>query len=56
MSKGGWAQGTRVRHPKYGMGTVLRIEGTGDDAKLTVSFTNYGMKKLVARYASLEKA
>jgi DNA helicase-2/ATP-dependent DNA helicase PcrA len=56
ISKSGWAQGTRVRHPKYGMGTVLRIEGVGDDAKLTVSFTNYGMKKLVARYASLERA
>jgi DNA helicase-2/ATP-dependent DNA helicase PcrA len=55
IGRGGrWKQGTRVRHPKYGVGTVLRLEGAGDDAKLTVSFTNYGMKKLVARYASLE--
>jgi DNA helicase-2/ATP-dependent DNA helicase PcrA len=44
-----------VKHPRYGVGTVLRIEGAGDDAKLTVSFNNHGMKKLVARYASLEK-
>jgi DNA helicase-2/ATP-dependent DNA helicase PcrA len=51
---GKWKQGTRVKHPKYGVGTVLRMEGAGDDAKLTVSFGNYGMKKLVARYAGLE--
>ena len=51
---GRWILGTRVKHPKYGIGTVLRTEGSGDDAKLTVSFNNYGMKKLVARYASLE--
>jgi DNA helicase-2/ATP-dependent DNA helicase PcrA len=53
--KSGWTQGARVKHPRYGVGTVLRIEGAGDEAKLTVSFNNHGMKKLVARYASLEK-
>jgi DNA helicase-2/ATP-dependent DNA helicase PcrA len=51
---GKWSQGTRVKHPKYGVGTVLRTEGSGGDAKLTVSFNNFGMKKLIARYASLE--
>jgi DNA helicase-2/ATP-dependent DNA helicase PcrA len=52
--KPGWSQGTRVKHPKYGFGTVLRAEGTGSEAKLTISFPNFGLKKLVARYASLE--
>jgi DNA helicase-2/ATP-dependent DNA helicase PcrA len=52
--RAGWSQGTRVRHPKYGFGTVLRSEGTGGEAKLTVSFNNFGLKKLVAKYASLE--
>ena len=52
--RGRWTQGTRVKHPKYGIGTVLRTEGSGGDAKLTVSFNNFGLKKLVARYASLE--
>jgi hypothetical protein len=33
---------------------VLRSEGTGGEAKLTVSFNNFGLKKLVAKYASLE--
>ena len=34
-----------IRHPKYGRGTVLRREGDGEDAKLTVSFPGYGLKK-----------
>jgi len=50
-----WRQGAKVRHPKYGVGTVLESEGEGDDTKLTVSFPGYGRKKLVERYASLER-
>jgi DNA helicase-2/ATP-dependent DNA helicase PcrA len=50
-----WHRGTRVRHPKYGIGTVLDSEGEGEETKLTVSFPGYGQKKLVERYASLEK-
>jgi len=48
--------GTRVRHPKYGIGTILEVEGEGEDRKLTVSFQDYGAKKLVERYANLELA
>jgi DNA helicase-2/ATP-dependent DNA helicase PcrA len=48
--------GSYVRHAKYGRGLVLRREGTGDQTKLTVSFPGYGQKKLVEKYASLEKA
>ena len=51
-----WRQGSKVRHPKYGIGTVLDSEGEGDDTKLTISFPGYGRKKLVERFASLEKA
>ena len=46
--------GARVRHPLFGVGTVLRREGDGDDLKLTVSFPGVGAKKLVARFAGLE--
>jgi DNA helicase-2/ATP-dependent DNA helicase PcrA len=35
---------------------VLRREGSGDNAKLTVSFPGYGAKKLVEKYAGLEQA
>jgi ATP-dependent DNA helicase UvrD/PcrA len=52
---GRWKLGTQVRHPKYGLGTVIDCQGEGEDAKLAVSFPGYGTKKLVERYASLEK-
>jgi DNA helicase-2/ATP-dependent DNA helicase PcrA len=48
--------GVRVRHPLFGVGTVLRREGNGDDLKVTVSFPGVGAKKLVARFAGLELA
>jgi DNA helicase-2/ATP-dependent DNA helicase PcrA len=46
--------GARVRHPLFGVGTVLRREGDGDELKVTVSFPGVGAKKLVARFAGLE--
>jgi DNA helicase-2/ATP-dependent DNA helicase PcrA len=47
--------GSYVRHAKYGRGLVLRREGSGDNIKLTISFPGYGQKKLVQKYAGLEK-
>lgn len=46
--------GAVVQHPKYGRGTVLRQEGDGEDAKLTISFPGYGLKKLIAKLAGLK--
>jgi len=54
--KRGFRPGQRVRHPKYGEGTVYRREGDGDEAKLTVQFPQFGLKKLVEKFAQLEKA
>jgi len=51
----GLGQNARVRHPKYGEGIIIRREGDGDDAKLTVQFSNHGMKKLVEKFAQLER-
>jgi len=45
--------GAAVRHPKYGRGIVMRREGDGDDAKLTVNFPGYGLKKLVQKFAGI---
>jgi DNA helicase-2/ATP-dependent DNA helicase PcrA len=53
-SPGTWTMGTRVKHAKYGYGTILRTEGAGDDLKLTVSFISHGLKKMIAKYADLE--
>jgi DNA helicase-2/ATP-dependent DNA helicase PcrA len=52
--RAGIRPGTKVRHPMFGVGTVIRSEGSGDDLKLTVSFLGIGAKRLVARYAGQE--
>jgi len=54
--KKGFRPGQKVRHPKYGEGTVYQREGDGEDAKITVQFPRFGLKKLVEKYAQLEKA
>jgi DNA helicase-2/ATP-dependent DNA helicase PcrA len=46
--------GARVRHPLFGVGTLLRRDCAGEDLKVTVSFPGVGAKKLVARFAGLE--
>jgi DNA helicase-2/ATP-dependent DNA helicase PcrA len=51
----GLKKGQRVRHAKYGEGTVLLREGDGEDAKLTVLFIRHGIKKLMERFANLAK-
>jgi ATP-dependent DNA helicase UvrD/PcrA len=51
----GLRKGQRVRHGKYGEGTVLMREGDGEDAKLTVMFNQHGMKKLMEKFANLQK-
>ena len=52
----GFRPGQRVRHPKYGEGTVYQREGEGEEAKITVQFLRFGLKKLVEKYAQLERA
>ena len=47
--------GLRVRHPRFGVGTVIGVEDEGDDRTITVSFSDYGAKKLKERYANLER-
>jgi len=46
-------QGMRVRHPHFGVGTVLSIEALADDTKLIVRFADVGQKTLRARFARL---
>jgi DNA helicase-2/ATP-dependent DNA helicase PcrA len=50
----GFGAGAVIQHPKYGRGTVLRREGEGEDAKLTISFPGYGLKKIVEKYAGFK--
>ncbi len=52
----GLVPGSHVRHEKYGRGLVLRREGSGDNVKLTISFPGFGQKKLIEKFAKLDKA
>jgi DNA helicase-2/ATP-dependent DNA helicase PcrA len=54
--KRGFRKGDRVKHPKYGEGIVYLREGEGEEAKITVQFSRFGLKKLVEKYAQLQKA
>ncbi len=56
VSNAKFVPGDYIRHEKYGKGLVLRREGNGDDAKLLISFPAFGQKKLIERFAKLEKA
>ena len=55
MRKQPFGYGSAVIHPKYGRGTAPRRECEGDDAKLTVSFPGFGLKKLVGKYAGIKE-
>jgi DNA helicase-2/ATP-dependent DNA helicase PcrA len=48
--------GMKVRHPQFGVGTVLSVEALDDDTKLVVRFVNVGQKTLRAKFAKLEPA
>lgn len=47
--------GCRVKHPSWGVGVVRDCCGDGDETKVTVNFPSIGLKRLVAKYANLEK-
>ena len=48
--------GRKVRHPSYGVGTVVGVEGDDEDRRVAVSFPGRGTKKFIERYAQLEPA
>ena len=52
----GLKPGLRVRHPAFGIGTIMSIEPLDDDTKLIVKFASVGQKTLRAKYAKLEVA
>ena len=47
--------GERVSHDTFGMGTVVAVTGDGDRAEATINFGSYGEKRLLLRYAPVEK-
>jgi DNA helicase-2/ATP-dependent DNA helicase PcrA len=49
------AAGERVSHDTFGLGTVVAVAGAGDKAEATINFGQYGEKRLLLRYAPVEK-
>ena len=49
--KSGLCEGAKIEHQRFGIGTVLKIEGTGENAKATVDFVNSGTKQLLLKFA-----
>lgn len=46
--------GTRVKHSKFGMGTIRKLEGTGQEQKAEIWFDSGGPRKMLCRFANLE--
>jgi DNA helicase-2/ATP-dependent DNA helicase PcrA len=53
--KGAYAVGSRVKHPKWGVGVVRDCYGDGEDEKITVNFPTIGVKRLALKFANLER-
>jgi DNA helicase-2/ATP-dependent DNA helicase PcrA len=54
-ANGEFAKGQRVRHPTFGVGSIFQTEGSGDQQKVSVLFSDQTIKKFVAKYARLER-
>jgi DNA helicase II / ATP-dependent DNA helicase PcrA len=50
-----FVKGERVRHPQFGRGTIKELSGFGQDLKAVIDFEAVGRKKVVVRYANLQK-
>ncbi|MDO4698679.1 MAG: DNA helicase II [Pasteurellaceae bacterium] len=55
MDDSGWKMGQKVRHEKFGQGTIINVEGSGDQTRLQIAFVQQGIKWLVAKIAKLER-
>jgi DNA helicase-2/ATP-dependent DNA helicase PcrA len=44
-------EGNMIEHQRFGIGTVVRVEGSGENEKATVNFTNLGQKQLLLKFA-----
>ena len=49
------SEGDNVSHEKFGVGEIIKIEGSGNDSKATINFKKFGLKNLLLRFAKLNK-
>ncbi|WP_214829259.1 DNA helicase PcrA [Exiguobacterium algae] len=52
----GWKVGDKANHKKWGQGTVVQTRGEGDQLELDIAFPSVGIKRLLAKFAPIEKA
>lgn len=50
-----WTVGDHVNHRKWGVGTVVKVQGSGNDMELDIAFENMGIKRLLAAFAPINK-
>ena len=50
-----WKPGQRVKHHKFGYGSIINVEGSDKNCRLQIAFQNQGIKWLIAHLANLEK-
>lgn len=50
-----WSVGDKAKHSKWGIGTVVMVKGEGEDMELNIAFPEVGVKKLLARFAPIQK-
>ena len=53
-SAGDLREGFTIEHQRFGIGTVIKIEGTGENTKATVEFRNTGTKQLLLKFAKFK--
>lgn len=54
-NSGSWQAGQKVQHKKWGIGTVVKVNGSGNDQELDIAFKEQGVKRLLASFAPIEK-
>nr|WP_164508891.1 DNA helicase PcrA [Levilactobacillus fuyuanensis] len=50
-----WSIGDKASHKKWGIGTVVKVSGTGEDAELDIAFPEQGVKRLLAAFAPIKR-
>lgn len=50
-----WAIGDKAVHKKWGVGTVVKVSGGGNDQELDIAFPNQGIKRLLSAFAPIQK-
>ena len=50
-----WKMGQKVQHAKFGQGTIINVEGSGEATRLQIAFAGNGIKWLIAKMANLTK-